>query len=352
MTSKKSLLITGSIIIVISVFSFVYILNKQEHRGNNNAMTGMKIGISIYDQYDTYVSSLVDYIKDRAKSLEQEKDITITLTIVNSGGNQMTQNYQVEDFIEQQYDLLCVNLADRTDASTAIDMGMNADIPIIFFNRELVEKDLERWDKLFYVGAVALESGIMQGDIVVNAWKKDKNLLDKNEDGILQYVILEGEPGHQDASIRTEYVIKTITEAGINVEKLGDEIANWKRAQAETSMSQWLKTYDDEIEIVIANNDDMALGAIDAIKKANVADPPAVVGIDGTMAGLEAVKNGDMIGTVLNDAKGQAVGVIELAYSIVFNTELPDNIELMEGKYIRKPHLMITKENVDYYISD
>ncbi|MDF2538598.1 MAG: sugar transporter substrate-binding protein, partial [Herbinix sp.] len=199
---------------------------------------------------------------------------------------------------------------------------------------------------------VALESGIMQGDIVVNAWKKDKNLLDKNEDGILQYVILEGEPGHQDASIRTEYVIKTITEAGINVEKLGDEIANWKRAQAETSMSQWLKTYDDEIEIVIANNDDMALGAIDAIKKANVADPPAVVGIDGTMAGLEAVKNGDMIGTVLNDAKGQAVGVIELAYSIVFNTELPDNIELMEGKYIRKPHLMITKENVDYYISD
>lgn len=273
------------------------------------------------------------------------------MDISNAGRNQITQNYQVENYIREDFDIICVNLVDRTDASVAIDMAMKADIPIIFFNRELVEKDLQRWDKLFYVGAVALESGIMQGQVVVDYCEEHFKKVDKNNDQVLQYVILEGEPTHQDALIRTEYVIDTITEAGINVEKLGDEIANWNRAQAETKMSQWLKSsISSEIEIVIANNDDMALGAIDAIKKENVVDPPIVVGIDGTKVGLEAVYNGDMIGTVYNDAKGQAEGIVELAYSLAFNEELPDHIEVIDGKYIRKPHIIITPENVEKYM--
>ena len=273
------------------------------------------------------------------------------MDISNAGGNQLTQNYQVENYIQEDYDIICINLVDRTDASTAIDMAMNADIPVIFFNRELVEKDLKRWNQLFYVGAVALESGIMQGQIVVDYCKKNFSEVDKNKDGILQYVILEGEPDHQDALLRTEYVINTIVEAGINVEKVGDEIANWTRAQAETKMSQWLKnSVGKEIEIVIANNDDMALGAIDAMKKEKIVDPPIVVGIDGTEVGLEAVKNGDMIGTVLNDAKGQAEGIVELAYALAFGKQLPDNMELIDGKYIRKPHIIITPENVEQYM--
>ena len=114
-------------------------------------------------------------------------------------------------------------------------------------------------------------------------------------------------------------------------------------------MSQWLKNIGNEIEIVIGNNDDMALGAIDAMKKENVVNPPVVVGIDGTKVGLEAVKNGDMIGTVLNDGRGQANGIIELAYSLIFNKKLPKEIELTEGKYIRKPHIIVTPKNIDQY---
>jgi len=314
--------------------------------------TSMKIGVSIYNQYDTFISSLVDYLTEEAKQKEQEVGITITLDIVSAGGSQVTQNYQVENFIEEDYDILCINLVDRTDASIAIDKAMNANIPVIFFNRELVEKDLKRWDQLFYVGAVALESGIMQGQIVVDACEADFNKIDKNMDGILQYVILEGEPGHQDSSIRTEYVMKTITEAGIKVEKLGDEIANWNRAQGETRMSQWLKNLESEMEIVIANNDDMALGAIDAMKKEGIENPPVVVGIDGTKVGLEAIKNGEMIGTVLNDGRGQADGIIELAYSIVFDKPLPEGIKLIDGKYIRKPHIIVTPENIDEVLQD
>ncbi len=348
MSLKRTILPVIIVILMICIFA-VYIFSgfTREQKRDNGEKTNIRIGVSIYNQYDTFISSLTENLIEEAKRMEEEKGITITLDIVSAGSSQMTQNYQVEDFINQDYDILCINLVDRTDATTAIDMAMNADIPVIFFNRELVEKDLERWDKLFYVGAVALESGIMQGQIVAQICADDFASIDKNGDGILQYVMLEGEAGHQDASIRTEYVIKTITEAGIQVEKLGDEIANWNRAQGETRMSQWLKQYPDEIELVIGNNDDMALGAIDAIKKENPARPPKVVGIDGTDVGLEAVKNADMIGTVLNDAKGQAEGIIELAYSEIFHKELPDRIELLDGKYIRKPHIMVTADNID-----
>lgn len=351
MSFKKILLQVTIVFIMISILVMNSVYGKLTDK-KDSKKTSVKIGISIYNQYDTFISSLMDYLIEHAKILEQEKGITITLDIANAGGSQMAQNYQVENFINQGCNILCINLVDRTDASTAIDMAMNADIPVIFFNRELVEKDLERWDKLFYVGAVAYESGIMQGQILVDACSTDFERIDKNEDGILQYVILEGEPGHQDALIRTEYVIKTITEAEIKVEKLGDEIANWNRAQGETRMSQWLKSLKKEIEVVIANNDDMALGAIDAIKKDNMTDPPIVVGIDGTDVGLEAVRNKDMIGTVLNDAKGQAEGIIELACSVAFAEALPDEIKLIEGKYIRKPHIIITQENVEQVMMD
>ncbi len=348
MSSKRVILPVMITFIIICILIVNYISSNQvRDMGVQEERTVMKVGVSIYNQYDTFISSLVDSIKEEAKRVERERGITITLDIVNAGGSQVSQNYQIEEFINEEYDLLCINLVDRTDATTAIDMAMNAGIPVIFFNRELVEKDLKRWDQLFYVGAVALESGIMQGEIVVDACEKNFDQIDKNGDGILQYVILEGEAGHQDSSIRTEYVIKTITEAGISVEKLGDEIANWNRAQGETRMSQWLKTYADEIEFVISNNDDMALGALDAMNKENIVNKPAIVGIDGTQVGLEAVKSGDMLGTVLNDGRGQAEGIIELAYAVVFDRELSDSIELDNGKYIRKPHIKVTSENID-----
>lgn len=350
MISKRNIPIFFMILILLSILTLNFIYDRAD-APKDGKKTSVKIGISIYSQYDTYISSLINYLTEYAKYKEQEEGVTITLDISNAGGNQLTQNYQVENYIQEDYDIICINLVDRTDASTAIDMAMNADIPVIFFNRELVEKDLKRWNQLFYVGAVALEFGIMQGQIVVDYCKKNFSEVDKNKDGILQYVILEGEPDHQDALLRTEYVINTIVEAGINVEKVGDEIANWTRAQAETKMSQWLKnSVGKEIEIVIANNDDMALGAIDAMKKEKIVDPPIVVGIDGTEVGLEAVKNGDMIGTVLNDAKGQAEGIVELAYALAFGKQLPDNMELIDGKYIRKPHIIITPENVEQYM--
>ena len=121
-------------------------------------------------------------------------------------------------------------LAKRIQKGRTMDKN---NIPVIFFNRELVEEDLERWTRLYYVGAQAFESGIMQGELAAEAFLTDQSL-DKNGDGIFQYVVLEGEAGHQDAIVRTEYSVSTMIDSGVEVEKLGYAIANWNRAQAQS----------------------------------------------------------------------------------------------------------------------
>lgn len=312
-------------------------------------MSNVKIGISVYNQYDTFIAEIVNSVEKIAEEIEDKYGITITLDVQNAGGNQITQNDQMEYFIARGCDIVCINLVDRTDASTIIERGKSADIPIIFFNRELVEEDLERWDKLYYVGADAFESGIMQGEILIEKLKEDFEFVDRNGDGKIQYVMLEGEAGHQDSIVRTMYSINTLTEAGYEVEKLADEIANWNRDQGKTKMTQWLQEFDTQIEVVFSNNDDMALGAVDALKEAgfyNSKDkkPPIILGIDGVKEALEAVETGVFLGTVLNDYDKQARGILELAYSIVYDTELDPEFTLIDDKYIRLPYEKIVKK--------
>lgn len=310
----------------------------------------LKIGISVYDQYDTFVSEMVSSFQDYAKEKEKEWGIPITLEIKSAKNSQIIQNDQMDDFIGDNFDIVCINLVDRTDASTIIEKAKSSDIPVIFFNRELVEEDLERWDELYYVGADAFESGQMQGEILVEECKKNFESIDKNGDGILQYVMLEGEAGHNDSMVRSMAVINEVTDSGYLVEKLEDGIANWNRDQAANKMKQFLESYGEEIEVVFANNDDMALGAIDTLKDFGMSesdeDWPVVLGIDGTVVGLDAVKKGEMLGTVLNDFRGQAQGMLELAYSIKTEKPLPEEFELSDGKYIRLPYKIVTEDNL------
>ena len=140
----------------------------------------LKIGISIYDQYDTFISEEISQLKAYAKEMEKEWNMTITLEVLDASQNQLTQNDQMDDFINRGYDVACINLVDRTDASTIIEKAKSADVPVIFFNRELVEEDLERWNRLYYVGADAFESGILQGEILSETCKTEFDKIDKN----------------------------------------------------------------------------------------------------------------------------------------------------------------------------
>ena len=144
-----------------------------------------------------------------------------------------------------------------------------------------------QWSGLYYVGADAEQSGIMQGQLAAQAIQEEGSLVDRNRDGVIQYVVLEGEAGHQDAIIRTEKAVDTLKSQGISLEKLSYGVANWNRAQAENRMTQMIGEHQNRIELVLANNDAMALGAMDAYRKLNITEAtfPVFFGIDGTRKG-------------------------------------------------------------------
>ena len=291
------------------------------------------------------MTKFTEYAADK----EEATGVAINVEVMDASQSQLTQNEQVKSLIEKGCDVICVNLVDRTEPTTITDLAENKQVPIIFFNRELVAEDLERWSELYYVGADALQSGVLEGELAANAFKTNAKM-DKNGDGICQYVVLEGEAGHQDSIVRTEYSVNTLIENGVEAEKLGYAMANWNRAQAQTKTAALLTQFSGKIELIIANNDDMALGAIDALRDSQIPreDWPGVVGIDGTNAGLLAVENGEMLGTVYNDKEGQAREMLNLAFAIATNGD-KDSIPLIDGKYVRTPYHKVTQENVEDY---
>ena len=141
-----------------------------------------------------------------------------------------------------------------------------SNIPVIFFNKEPKKDDLLSYDKVWYVGTRSVESGDMQGNIVLNAWLSNPSL-DKNKDGKSQYVLLKGEEGHPDAEGGTERVKAILEENGIVLEELEMNNANWDILQAQTLMDAWIKKHENNIEFIFSNNDAMALGALKSIQK-------------------------------------------------------------------------------------
>ncbi len=309
----------------------------------------IKIGISVYDQYDTFISSMMDSFN---RLVEEEKSggKQITLEFYDAAGSQKQQDMQAREMIEDGCRAICINLVDRTAPTTIIDLARKNNVAVVFFNRELVEEDLLQFDKLYYVGADAFQSGILQGEIAAAACAGRDNPADRNGDGSIQYVVLEGEAGHQDAIVRTETSVDTLIKSGVQLDKVGYAIANWNRAQAQTKMSQLIDQYGDRIELVLANNDDMALGAIDAYRARSIdlQDRPLIFGIDGTAVGLEAIRSHEMAGTVYNDKDGQAKAMLELALRLA-QQEPIDDLDMIDGKYIRLPYTGITAKNADEF---
>lgn len=198
---------------------------------------------ALYQQNDTFIATIVSSLEAAAREREADEGLKITLNITDGRGSQATQNEQIDRFLSTGYDVICVNLVDRTAAAVIVDKAKSAGIPLIFFNREPVREDIMRWDKVYYVGAEAGKSGVMQGELVAEAYRADPEALDRSGDGVLQYVMLEGEPGHQDSLLRTEYSIKAVTSANVTTEKLANDTANWNRGQAASRMSQWIDQF-------------------------------------------------------------------------------------------------------------
>ena len=313
----------------------------KENAGEKNSI---RIGVSLYRGDDTFINNIRGELEKCAKEYEKETGVKVNLDIQDAKGSQNTQNDQVERFISLGCDVMCINPVDRTAASVIIDKAMAADIPVVFFNRQPVEEDMDRWDQLYYVEAAAKESAVLQGSIVVDHYRENPESLDLNGDGVVSYVLLEGESSHQDALIRTEWSVQALKDGGIPIEKLTGGIANWERSQASALMEQWLEKYPGQIELILCNNDDMALGAIDAMERAGITGI-SVVGIDGTTPGLEAVESGKMMGTVSSNKELYAGAVFGIASSRALGEEIPAGIELEEGKYFKCPQQIVVKNH-------
>lgn len=315
--------------------------------GNGNAANAdstPKVGVAIYKFDDTFMTGVRNAMSDAAEGKAE-------LDIVDSQNAQPTQNEKVDLFISKKYNSMIINPVDRTAAGVIIDKAKGADIPVVFLNREPIAEDMNKWDKVFYVGAKAEESGTISGQLIVDYWKANPSA-DKNGDGKLQYVMLTGEPGHQDAELRTKFSVQAIQDAGIEVEALAEDTAMWDRVKGQEKMQTFLASHGDKIEAVLANNDDMALGAIEALKAAGYFTGDKyipVVGVDATAPAVQALQDGTMLGTVLNDAKNQGAASVAIATALAKGeTPTKENIgfDITDGKYVWIAYKKITKDNV------
>jgi methyl-galactoside transport system substrate-binding protein len=299
------------------------------------------VGVAVYKFDDTFMTAVRNSIQTAAEG-------KVKVDVVDSQNSQPTQNDQVDLFVSKGYAALAINPVDRTAATSILDKAKNANIPVVFFNREPLPEDMQKWDKVYYVGAKAEESGTLQGQIAVDYWKAHPEA-DRNKDGKIQYVMLTGEPGHQDAELRTQYSVKAITDAGIQVEELAKDTAMWDRVQGQDKMSAFLGSQGDKIELVLANNDDMALGAIEALKAAGYFTGDKmmpVVGVDATAPAMDALKAKTLVGTVLNDAENQGKATLALAAALAAGQSPSKDMigyDITDGKYVWVPYKKVTE---------
>ena len=313
--------------------------------GGGDGKKSVALGVAIYKFDDTFMTGTRNALKAAADADGVKTDI------VDSQNNQPMQNDQIDAFLTKGMDALCVNPVDRTAAGPIITKAKNANVPVVFFNREPEEADMQSYDKVYYVGAKAEESGTMSAEIILDYFEKNPTA-DKNGDGKIQYILITGEPGHQDATLRSQYATATLGDKGV---KIAEDTALWNKATATDIMAGFLTNYGvDKIEAVLANNDDMALGAIEALKAQgyNKGDPNKfipVVGVDATAAALSAMENGEMLGTVLNDAEKQGEATLKIAAAAARGETIgKDTVgyEFVNGKYVYIPYVKVTRENL------
>ena len=338
-----------AVLLSATIGSAVLVLSGCSGKSDQTEKT-LRVGVITYTQDDPFINGLTDELREQLKAMEN-KERRIIVSTKSGNDDQQEQNEKVEEMIDAGCDVLCINLVDRTAPSRIIRMARNEDIPVIFFNREPVREDLVQWEKLYYVGCDAEQSGIMQGEIAAE-YINSHSEVDKNKDGKIQYVLLEGEAGHQDAISRTEYSVKTLMKNDVILEKLSYQLADWNRGQAENRMNRLISQYGKEIELVISNNDEMALGAVEAYRTVGYAreDWPVIFGIDGLEEALEAVKAGEMQGSILNDRVDQAKEMAKMAVEL-FEGEDFEQESLKEGRYYFSEYQKVDGSNIDEYLN-
>lgn len=339
---RKNLIFVISAMLIISAVLMVSCGEKSGSKASADAPT---IGVTIYRYDDNFMS----FVRRNIESFISGK---AQLIMNDSQNNQAQQNDQVDVMLNKDTKALAINLVDPQAAQTIIDKAKAKNIPVVFFNKQPSAQAMASYDKTWYVGTTPEESGDMQGKIVVDAWKADPTL-DKNGDGVIQYVLIKGEPGHPDAEARTTHVTKYITENGIKVQKLEELNANWDTARAKDIVDAWIQKHGDKIEFIFSNNDSMALGALQSVQSLgyNTGDKAKyipIVGVDAIPDMLNEIKKETILGSVLNDPVGQSQALVDLTLNVAAGKDPLDGTTwtLDEVKAVRVPYVPITIDNI------
>ena len=268
-----------------------------------------KIGVAIYQFADNFMTL---YRTELARYLTEDCGVPAeNITIMDGKNDQAEQTNQIDAFIADNVDVMIINLVQSSSAASVIQKADAAGIPVVFINREPTADDMALSENICYVGADARQSGTFQGQIIAETENKG----DWNGNGVVDYVMIMGDPENVDAQYRTEFSIKALTDAGLTVNKLFEQRGDWDQTKGQELAATALSQYGNDIDVIFCNNDAMALGAYQAI-----VDAGRVVGQDIYLVGVDAldecqamVADGTMTGTVLNDHIGQSHTAADVA---------------------------------------
>ena len=294
-----------------------------------------------YTMSDTYLASV-------RTALNAKLD-EAGITYVDQDGNatQTTQTDQITTAIATGTDLLAVNIVETGAdgiAQNVVDQAKAAGIPLLFFNRSVSEDVVKS-----FVGTNYEQAGIMQGDMIGDYLLANYDAYDLNGDGVISYVMFKGQEDNQEAIARTKYgqenadaklvaagkpALKFYDES--NAQKyLVDQAGTWSRQVAQDYMTTILAQYNMDagnmVELVIANNDEMALGAMQALQQAGYNNGEGtttipVFGVDATADAVAAIDAGTMAGTIKQDAEGMAEAIATIAANMIAGKDMYEGL--------------------------
>lgn len=304
------------------------------------------VHVFYYTYSDPYITSV------RAELSKALDGMNISYQDYDSNSNQTTQTEQVQTAITKGAKVIVVNIVNTgsDDASGGIvSLAKNANIPVIFFNREVSDEIVKSYDKCVFVGTDAAEAGHLQGEMIGEYVKNNFEKVDLNGDGKISYILFKGEEGNNEAIYRTKYAVEDANKIlkdnslpelefydNTNANKYHvDQQGKWSAQAANEYMTTALTAFNDAnknmIELVICNNDGMAEGAISALSSAgyNTGGDKfvPVFGVDATDSAKQLISEKKMIGTIKQDSVGMAEALAHLADNGVKNRDLLDSTE-------------------------
>lgn len=345
MKSLKSVIL----IIITFIITSTLIGNTKNNlciRSNATTRNQVNIGVLVSNINDPYINLVIQGLENIQKNNKNK----IKLTLFDSKSNKAIENEALDNLLRSNIDLLLGNLIEtKVDSlENFIDKIKEKEIPAVLFNAEppIITNKMKDYKKFIIVTTDPKEAGTLQGKLVADEWNKNRLIIDKNKDDILQYIMLEGSLNNIGAIERTRTSISTIESYGIKIQELSRKIAFWNQELAKNSIESLFLNYGDKIEMIIANNDAMAMGAIEALQqygynKENSVKKIPVFGIDGIPAAQELIKKGVMTGTVFEDPNDTAEALYKVGMNLISNKPpLEDtNYEINEtGTIIRIPY--------------